>query len=373
MPVKKFSEITLAVGQPALTDTLIGVAAGPTDLQWTLAFIKAAIAPDFTGFANPTASVGLTAVNGSATTAMRSDAAPPLSQSIAPNMTAAWTWTPSGTNVTPITLTGGTVTASAPLLNMTQTWNNSGVVFRGHLLNVTATANAANSLLYDYQAAGVSKGALDVNGVLYVQANPNSTNASYMAISSGGIDVRRTGAGSFLDLQFIVGGSQSFGVVNASPRRVAVINGGEYSWSTDGAINSTPIARLTAPATGAIQSGAADAAAPVAQALRAQSVVAGTANTSGQNWTQRGSLSTGSGTSGDIIFQTGVAPGGGSSTVQATATTALTIKGETQAVVVASGKPFQVGNAFVATPQIATGYIIISDNTGTQYKVSCNP
>jgi hypothetical protein len=38
--------------------------------------------------ANPTASVGLTAVNGSATTYMRSDAAPALSQAIAPTWTA---------------------------------------------------------------------------------------------------------------------------------------------------------------------------------------------------------------------------------------------------------------------------------------------
>lgn len=42
-----------------------------------------------TTFANPTASVGLTAVNGSATTAMRSDAAPALDQSIAPTWTGA--------------------------------------------------------------------------------------------------------------------------------------------------------------------------------------------------------------------------------------------------------------------------------------------
>lgn len=41
-----------------------------------------------TGFANPTASLGLTAINGAATTAMRSDAAPALSQGIAPTWTA---------------------------------------------------------------------------------------------------------------------------------------------------------------------------------------------------------------------------------------------------------------------------------------------
>lgn len=41
-----------------------------------------------TAFANPTASIGLATVNGVATTAMRSDAAPPLSQAIVPTWTA---------------------------------------------------------------------------------------------------------------------------------------------------------------------------------------------------------------------------------------------------------------------------------------------
>lgn len=45
--------------------------------------------------ANPTASVGLTAVNGTATTYMRSDAAPPISQAIAPTWTAVHTFHPS--------------------------------------------------------------------------------------------------------------------------------------------------------------------------------------------------------------------------------------------------------------------------------------
>lgn len=46
----------------------------------------------FTGFANPTASVGLVAVNGVATTAMRSDAAPALDQAIAPTWTGIHTF-----------------------------------------------------------------------------------------------------------------------------------------------------------------------------------------------------------------------------------------------------------------------------------------
>ncbi len=55
--------------------------------------IQAADLPgSFNGFGNPTATIGLTAVNGSAVTAMRSDAAPALSQSIAPTWTASHTF-----------------------------------------------------------------------------------------------------------------------------------------------------------------------------------------------------------------------------------------------------------------------------------------
>ena len=52
----------------------------------------ATIAITGASFANPTALVGLTAVNGSAATAMRSDAAPALDQGIVPNWTANHTW-----------------------------------------------------------------------------------------------------------------------------------------------------------------------------------------------------------------------------------------------------------------------------------------
>jgi hypothetical protein len=45
-----------------------------------------------TGFANPSISVGLTATNGSATTAMRSDATPALSQAIVPTWSGAHTF-----------------------------------------------------------------------------------------------------------------------------------------------------------------------------------------------------------------------------------------------------------------------------------------
>ena len=72
-----------------------------------------------------------------------------------------------------------------------------------------------------------------------------------------------------------------------------------------------------------LQLGAADAAAPVAQTLQVQSVVAGTSNTAGTNWTLKGSAGTGTGAGGSIIFQ--VAPAGSSGSAQNTLSTALTI------------------------------------------------
>ena len=57
-----------------------------TDVAWS------ALPGGFTGFANPSATIGLTVVNGSATTAMRSDGAPALSQAIAPTWTNDHIW-----------------------------------------------------------------------------------------------------------------------------------------------------------------------------------------------------------------------------------------------------------------------------------------
>ena len=80
------------------------------------------------------------------------------------------------------------------------------------------------------------------------------------------------------------------------------------------------------------------------------------------------------GTKWGSIFASGnnllARPEQGSFVVAPQGTTAMTVS--TTAVTVASGLDLLVGNAFVGTPQVATGYIIIKDSTGTAYKVSCN-
>lgn len=70
-----------------------------------------------TAFANPTASVGLAAVNGAATTAMRSDAAPALSQAIAPTWSAAHIFSLAGTHAAPTVQ----LSSSRPLLQLNET------------------------------------------------------------------------------------------------------------------------------------------------------------------------------------------------------------------------------------------------------------
>lgn len=55
-----------------------------------------------------------------------------------------------------LTLTGATQTASFPVIDAAQTWNNSGVTFTGWKLNITNTASAAASRIVDFQLGGSS-------------------------------------------------------------------------------------------------------------------------------------------------------------------------------------------------------------------------
>lgn len=65
----------------------------------------------------------------------------------------------------PLAINGGTITANAPLLDLSQGWNNSGVTFQGVKLNFTDTASAASSLMLDLQVGGVSKVSFRKDGV----------------------------------------------------------------------------------------------------------------------------------------------------------------------------------------------------------------
>ena len=198
----------------------------------------------------------------------------------------------------PLTGTGATVTTSQPLINVSQTWNNAAVTFTGMQFNAAGTSDAnsaAGSLLMDLQVGGASRFSVTKAGGLTIQAGASLT------ADGGALYINR-----------VINSSGS--TTNSFDGSVQVASIRAFQWS-DLFLSRRGAANL--------RLGAADAAAPVAQTLSVQSVVAGTTNTAGTNLTITGSQGTGSGAGGSLIFQ--VAPAGSSGSAQNALATALTI------------------------------------------------
>lgn len=75
---------------------------------------------------------------------------------------------------TTLSANNGTLTASAPVLDLAQTWNNAGVTFTGLRLNITDTASAAASNLLEIQVGGVTRMMLKKSGTLHLGQFTNS-------------------------------------------------------------------------------------------------------------------------------------------------------------------------------------------------------
>jgi hypothetical protein len=73
--------------------------------------------------------------------------------------------TPSTGAFTTLTANNGTLTASSPVLDLAQTWNNAAVAFTGFLVNATETAAGAGSLLMALQRGGTSQFIVRRDGV----------------------------------------------------------------------------------------------------------------------------------------------------------------------------------------------------------------
>ena len=224
------------------------------------------------------------------------------------------------------TLTGATITTSQPVLDLAQTWNAGGVTFTGLKLNATDTASAAGSLLMDLQVGGTSRFNIGKSGLVTF-----ATTGGTMTIGPAGIDVG------------------TFGLL-----KVAAIS--------FGGSNDLQIGRRTGAN---LRLGTSDAAAPVAQTLSVQSVVAGTTNTAGANLTITGSQGTGTGAGGSIIFQ--VALAGSSGTAQNALSTALTISSTTDATfanAVSAGATSYIAFSFRSRLYSPADSIILLSNNG---------
>jgi hypothetical protein len=74
-----------------------------------------------------------------------------------------------------LTLTGGTVTASAPLIDATQTWNNGAVTFTGLAATITNTASATSSLVARLTVGSTNVFEVDARGFTKVRKVSTST------------------------------------------------------------------------------------------------------------------------------------------------------------------------------------------------------
>jgi hypothetical protein len=192
-------------------------------------------------------------------------------------------------------------TLNGTLLNMSQTWGGTGT-YTGIKYDVTDSgpSNAA-SLLMDLQVGGASKFKVGKSGtVLAVNFFGNgASTANGFGLSSSQILVY-TNNGTLVNV------FDTNGLKTASTARFGFTNTGDPSGTTDTILTRRGAANL--------RLGDTDAAAPVAQTLSVQSVVAGTTNIAGANLTITGSQGTGTGAGGSIIFQ--VAPAGSSGSAQ---------------------------------------------------------
>lgn len=233
----------------------------------------------------------------------------------ASNLAAAFVSGPNGAT-NPVFQLVNNVASAATGLSVTGNAAGSGVTLTalssGSNESIVLTPKGSGTL----QAFGSSTWRVDSSGNVFqggsvvmsagnvTMTNTSSTilwgapNAGLANSSSGIVRVTdgSTGTGGLL-----IGTSANTGLAGALTISASILRGGAATFSL----------------------GAADAAAPVAQTLSVQNVVAGTTDTAGANWTFAGSRGTGTGNGGAILFQT--APAGSTGSSQNALATALSI------------------------------------------------
>lgn len=120
---------------------------------------------------------------------------------------------------------GGTVTASQPVLDISQTWNNAGVNFTAAKVNVTNTASAVASLLLDLQLDGTSKFSVAKDGAINF-----GSPVGVGAITRTGIANSANGISIFPNSPYahfaFSGSTMSFFTIGGSVPTISFVNGG---------------------------------------------------------------------------------------------------------------------------------------------------
>jgi hypothetical protein len=230
--------------------------------------------------------------------------------------TVGWTWIfPSGPGTTgqPLLSGGG---------GGAQTYGTLGAA-GGGTGQATLTANAfltgnGTGAINQVAITGLVKG----NGASAPTAygGTSCTNQFPRSLDLNGAATCATVANTDLANSSVTYGTTTVSLGGASTSIAGVTSLGLTSAATENWNSDTFVGRAAAAN---IMLGQADAAAPVAQTLSVQNVVAGTSNTAGANFTIKGSASTGTGAPGNILFQ--VAATGTTGTTQNSFVTAWTM------------------------------------------------
>ena len=169
----------------------------------------------------------------------------------------------TASSAAPLDIQSGTVTTSVPALNIAQTWNNAATTFDAPLfMNITNTANDSGSKIIDLQIGGTSKFSIDNTWLFTLSGGTNNVISGYVLI---GTNTYIAGAGPY------VSSNGQYAFTNAS--------------NNPAGASDTYITRQAAAN---LHLGQAAAAAPVAQTLGVQNVVAGTSNTAVADFTITG-------------------------------------------------------------------------------------
>ncbi len=304
---------------------------------------------------------------------------------------------PGATSTAVITLPGSTGTlvtlaGAEELTNKTLTssvgkgtWTASGTwTLPAFTINSAITGGASSSLALGGATIGTNAfaatGTGTMSGALSLTANTAATSTTTgTLIVTGGIGATGKVWGSAHELAATTAtcaygmgfSSSAIGTLYHNSSPLAAWNSTVFmlydtatlAWSSTSSVNGTNdtfLGRGAAAAT--VRQGAADAATCVAQTTKVQSIVTGTADIAGANWTLQGSKSTGSAASGDIIFQVG-GKGAASTTVN-TLNTGLTIKAGTTNNTNVGYPSVIIGTAALATTA-TDGFLYIPTCAGT--------
>jgi len=189
-----------------------------------------------------------------------------------------------------LTVTGATQTSSFPALSVTQTWNNSGTTFTGALFNITNTASAAASLVFDWQLSTVSMLSLTRAGILTFKGSSG--------VSALTIDGTASGTSTYF---FKYGSSGVCGMGAYGGNTLFAVQ--DQIGFTSNVTNTTPTLFLYRAANATLQLGLDLNGAAISQTLQACNGVTGTDKTGG-NLTLASGKGTGAGAVSSLIFQT---------------------------------------------------------------------